>query len=184
MRTDVIVLNGGSSSGKSSLARRLQELLEAPWIVLGVDDLLAALPPSLVGDAPPLPDRRPLLRYGRSGQVIAEAAWSRVEAAWYRGLSAMARAGLGVILDDVLIGGGVAQQRVAALLDGLVVTWVGVRCDPAVAAAREAGRPDRIRGMAASQAVTVHDGVHYDVLVDTTSASSTECARTVLAHLP
>ena len=33
---DVIVLNGGSSSGKSSLARSLQELLVEPWIALGV----------------------------------------------------------------------------------------------------------------------------------------------------
>jgi chloramphenicol 3-O-phosphotransferase len=46
MATDVIVLNGGSSSGKSSIARRLQDLLDQPWITLGVDDLLDASAPS------------------------------------------------------------------------------------------------------------------------------------------
>jgi chloramphenicol 3-O-phosphotransferase len=30
--TEVIVLNGGSGSGKSSIARRLQDLLDRPWI--------------------------------------------------------------------------------------------------------------------------------------------------------
>jgi chloramphenicol 3-O phosphotransferase len=46
MATDVIVLNGGSSSGKSSIARRRQDLLDQPWITLGVDDLLDASAPS------------------------------------------------------------------------------------------------------------------------------------------
>lgn len=41
----VIVLNGGSSSGKSSIARCLQELLPDPWLTLGADTLVDALPP-------------------------------------------------------------------------------------------------------------------------------------------
>ncbi|MER7705595.1 chloramphenicol phosphotransferase [Kitasatospora sp. NPDC097605] len=45
----VIVLNGGSSSGKSSIARRLQEVLPDPWLTLGVDTLIAALPAALRG---------------------------------------------------------------------------------------------------------------------------------------
>lgn len=95
----------------------------------------------------------------------------------------MARAGLGVILDEVLLDGRVGQQRVAAALEGLSVLWVGVRCDAAVAAVRERARPDRTVGMAASQARRVHDGVNYDVVVDTTATSSEQCARTVVAHL-
>jgi hypothetical protein len=107
--TDVIVLNGGSSSGKSSLARSLQELLDEPWVTLGVDDLLAALAPSLVGDAPPPPGRPPLLAYRADGTVDVESSYRPVEAAWNAGLAAMARAGLGVILDEVLLDGGVGQ---------------------------------------------------------------------------
>jgi chloramphenicol 3-O phosphotransferase len=34
--TQVIVLNGGSSSGKATIARRLQEALPRPWIRMGV----------------------------------------------------------------------------------------------------------------------------------------------------
>jgi chloramphenicol 3-O-phosphotransferase len=40
----VIVLNGGSSSGKTSIARSLQRLLGTTWMTLGVDDLIRALP--------------------------------------------------------------------------------------------------------------------------------------------
>lgn len=183
MATDVIVLNGGSSSGKSSIARRLQELLEQPWITLGGDDLLAALAPSLVGDAPPRPGRAPLLRYGPGGEVLVDVAWQPVEEAWYEGIAAMARAGLRVIMDEVLLGGGAGQRKLAAVLRGLDVLWVGVRCDPAVAAAREGARSDRIAGMAASQAVKVHEGVVYDIVVDSATASVEECANAVLRHV-
>lgn len=183
MATSVIVLNGGSSSGKSSLGRALQELLDKPWIILGVDDLIAALAPSLVGEAPPQRGREPLIRYGSDGSVHVHPAWRPVEQAWYAGMAAVARAGLGVILDEVLLDGGAGQHRVTRSLPGLSLLWVGVRCDPAVAAQREKRRPERISGMAARQADTVHDGVRYDVIVDTTDASPDRCATAVLAHV-
>jgi chloramphenicol 3-O-phosphotransferase len=37
--TQVIVLNGGSSSGKAGIARCLQATLPQPWIRLGMDGL-------------------------------------------------------------------------------------------------------------------------------------------------
>jgi chloramphenicol 3-O-phosphotransferase len=42
---------------------------------------------------------------------------------------------------------------------------------------------ERIVGMAASQAVRVHEGVRYDVVVDTTTASTEQCARAVLCRV-
>jgi hypothetical protein len=58
---------------------------------------------------------------------------------------------------------------VASALAGLPVVRVGVRCAPEVAAARERGRPDRVDGMARLQAGRVHEGVVYDLVVDTTA---------------
>jgi chloramphenicol 3-O phosphotransferase len=40
---DVIVLNGGSSAGKSSIAAYLQDRLAGTWLTLGIDDLIRAL---------------------------------------------------------------------------------------------------------------------------------------------
>ena len=45
----------------------------------------------------------------------------------------------------------------------------------------EAAREDRIAGMAASQATIVHEGVAYDLEVDTTSTAPIECARVIAA---
>lgn len=180
---DVIVLNGGSSSGKSSIARHLQELLQDPWLRLGIDDLVDGLAPSLVDAGPARPGRAPLVRYAAGGQVLVGPGWRAVEEAWYAGVASMARAGLGVIVDEILLDGEAGQARLAARLRGLDVLWVGVRCDAAVAAAREASRDDRIGGMALSQAARVHEGVRYDLVVDTTNASPGECARAVLARV-
>jgi chloramphenicol 3-O phosphotransferase len=50
---EAIVLNGGSSSGKSSLARSLQNRLGPTWLTLGVDDLIRALPGGETGFSAP-----------------------------------------------------------------------------------------------------------------------------------
>jgi chloramphenicol 3-O phosphotransferase len=63
------------------------------------------------------------------------------------------------------------------------VLWVGVRCESTVAAGREVARGDRVAGMAESQADIVHQGVAYDLEVDTTHTESMECARLVAAHV-
>ncbi|ASW53807.1 chloramphenicol phosphotransferase CPT [Plantactinospora sp. KBS50] len=169
-QTQVIVLNGGSSSGKSGIARCLRHLLPQPWITLGIDDLIERLPPAMV-------------TFGPRGEVILGAGFDELQHAWLVGVAAMARAGAPVIIDDVFLGGAASQERLRAHLDGLRVLWVGVRCAPDVAAAREIARGDRAAGMAASQAEVVHRGVGYDVEVDTGRAESLDCARIIAGHV-
>jgi len=41
------VLNGGSSSGKSGIARCLQAILPDPWLAVGDDMLIEAMPASM-----------------------------------------------------------------------------------------------------------------------------------------
>jgi chloramphenicol 3-O phosphotransferase len=176
MTIQMIILNGGSSSGKSGIVGCLQALLPDPWLAFGCDSFVEALPAKLqTSDAGIL--------VAADGTVSVGADFQALEAAWREGVGAMARAGARIIIDDVFLGGGASQQRWLKALGGLAVLWVGVRCDSAVAAAREAARGDRTRGMAASQADVVHAGVFYDLNVDTTHTESLVCARTIAAHL-
>jgi len=174
--THVIVLNGGSSSGKSGISRCLKAILPLPWINLGVDDLIERLPPSLTGSGSGV-------AFGQQGEVILGDGWRELETAWTTGVAAMARAGARIIIDDVFLSGRTSQERLRAHLTGLDVLWVGVRCDPGTAAAREIARGDRVPGMAAAQAETVHAGVVYDLEVDTTRTESLDCARAIAEHL-
>jgi chloramphenicol 3-O phosphotransferase len=168
----VVVLNGASSSGKTSLARALQRLLPYHYLTFGIDSLIAAMPLQLDGAAEGLlihPD----------GRVEVGPAFLALESAWRRGLAAMARSGVRLVLDEVLLGGGEEQRQWNEALAGLSVLWVGVHCDPDVIAAREAARGDRVAGMAALQAAYVHQGVAYDLEVDTSRASPEACAALV-----
>src|ERR1700679_2219711 len=110
MSVQVIVLNGGSSSGKTSIARCLQAILPQPWISLSVDDLVAALPPSLT-------DSGAGIAFGQQGEVVIGGGFREIEAAWMAGVAAMARAGARVIFDDVFLGGAASQERVRAGLE-------------------------------------------------------------------
>lgn len=121
--------------------------------------------------------------FGPDGSMTVGEDFRRAEASWYAGLAAMGRCGTGLILDEVFLGGGSSQERLAAALAGLPVVWVGVRCEPEVAAGRERNRPDRVGGMARLQALRVHEGVVYDLVVDTTAASAADCARVIASHL-
>lgn len=173
MAIQVIVLNGTSSSGKTSIGRCLQTMLATPWLLLGIDDLTRAVPDKGIDDGT-------LLQVSATGQVEVGPGWRSLEASWYQAIATIASSGTGVIVDEVLLDGGSGQERLRTALSGLEVLWVGVTCDLAVARARQARRPDRVAGQAESQAPVVHQGVEYDLIVDTSHASSESCAARVL----
>ncbi|GAA3585501.1 hypothetical protein GCM10022419_079340 [Nonomuraea rosea] len=175
VKTQVIVLNGGSSSGKSGIARCLQAILPDPWLAVGIDTMIQAMPTSLqISEAG--------ITISPDGEVSVGPDFRTLDAAWVEGVAAMARAGARVIVDEVFLGGAGSQQRWQKALAGLDVLWVGVRCESAVAAGREIARGDRVPGMAVLQAEVAHQGVVYDLEVDTTRTESLECARIIAAH--
>ena len=175
MVTQVIVLNGGSSSGKSGIARCLQAILPDPWLAFGTDNLIQAMPMSLQTSAAGI-------EFAQDGGVIVGPEFRTLEAAWIAGIAAMANAGARIIVDEVFVGGAASQQRWKNALGALPVLWVAVRCDATVAAGRELARGDRIIGMAASQAALVHRGIVYDLQVDTTHTEALECAQAIAAY--
>jgi len=124
-----------------------------------------------------------LLHIGKTGQVDVGPRWRDLEASWYLGIAAIATGGTGVIVDEVFLGGRRSQERLRTAFGGLGVLWVGVKCDREVARAREALRQDRVPRMAESQAAVVHEGVEYDMTVDTSHASPGSCAADILSRM-
>lgn len=176
VHTDVVVLNGGSSAGKSTIASSLQALLAKPWLTIGVDNLIDALGPAATGSGS-------VITFSPDGGVDTGELFRQAEGAWYQGLAAIARSGTGVIIDESFLGGGASQFRLSSALADLKVLWVGVHCDPEVASSREVSRTNRVRGMARAQSSLVHEGVNYDVEVDTSETSAIECAHLILARM-
>lgn len=176
MTARLIILNGGSSSGKTAIVRALQEVLEDPWLGFSVDDFVDALPAKLEGS----PDG---IVIGPDGEVSVGPAFRELEVGWTAGIVAMCRAGGRVLMDDVFLGGPASQQRWRDAVGDVETVWVGVHCDPQVAALRELTRGDRPPGMAEGQALVVHQGITYDVEVDTSHTEAIDCARTIAAYV-
>ncbi|GAA1124792.1 hypothetical protein GCM10009630_23380 [Kribbella jejuensis] len=173
MTARLIIINGGSSSGKTGIVRCLQAVLPDPWLGLSVDDFVDALPAVMEGG----------IEFGPDGGVSVGPAFRALEAAWTAGIVAMCRAGGRAIVDDVFLGGASSQQRWRDAVGDLETVFVGVHCDPKIAAGREIARGDRTRGMAEQQAYVVHEGVTYAVEVDSSHTESIDCACAIAAYL-
>ncbi len=158
----VVLLNGPSSSGKSTLAAELQLQLADPWFHLGVDDFL-----------------KRLLLEDHQDQLVAELA--PVMRGIHAAMAAVARAGNRVIIDHVLAQPGWADE-LRDLLAGTSCLWVGLNCDLDVVEARERVR-HREPGTARGQLDTVHEGIRYDLELDTSRLGPQEGATRVKAVL-
>src|ERR1700733_12551308 len=155
----VLILNGGSSAGKTTLGRSLQSALSDTWLLLGLDLLIWTLPPRMINHANGLSVHE--------GVIVRGDLFMSLYAGFQSAVATLARSGVNVLLDDLTLDGTADQQRWSEVLQGLDVLWVGVRCAPAIAAEREARRQSRLPGIACHQAESVHVGVRYDVEVDT-----------------
>src|ERR1700689_2620762 len=105
---DVLVLNGPSGAGKTPPAAALQDVFDETWLVFGVDTLISALPLALleihrdahIGAHPREHDVRPGgISFDADGAITVGPEFRRLESAWLEGLSAVADAGVRLILD-------------------------------------------------------------------------------------
>ena len=168
----VILLNGTSSAGKTTLAHALVEQFAetgACWIVIGIDDYLGRLPPAWhrIGDhVGARADDGFVFDLAVPGGIRVGPVGEQLLAAYRSAVRGAALAGLHVVVDDVALGAGAVDAWNAALA-GLDVLRVRVDAAGAVKEAREAARGDRLVGLAQAQGAFVHDGMQYDLTVDT-----------------
>jgi chloramphenicol 3-O phosphotransferase len=128
-------------------------------VLLGIDLFIWMLPPDMMNDVNGLSVHE--------GVIVRGDLFMSLYAGFQAAVAALARSGVNVLLDDLTLDGIADQRRWNNALEGLNVLWVGVRCDPAIAAEREVRRKSRLPGIARYQAHSVHVGVIYDVEVDT-----------------
>lgn len=184
-RGRVIVLNGTSSAGKSTLLRALQARLDGPWLGVGIDTVVFALPKRYLDP----PGWSEVFRYvpaepGSQAPFRIETGelGHRLVEGMHRMVAALADAGLSVIVDHVLLEPGWLPD-LASRLAGHDVLFVGVRCPLDVVVAREAARKDRTIGQAAAQFERVHVAGGYDVEVDTARSTADDAAAAIVAAL-
>lgn len=161
----IIFLNGTSSSGKSSIARELLDVLDGdPYFHLAVDGISA-----MRADREVAPD-------------ALDAVLKRTRMGYHRAVAGMAAAGNDLVVDHVLSEPWRIEDCLTVLA-GADVHLVGVHCPLDELERRERERGDRPPGLAAYQYQRVHAHGLYDVEVDTGTATPRECAELIKAHV-
>lgn len=164
-RGRVILLNGASSSGKSSIGSVLPRVLVGPWFFFPVDALgaMRSIEPDRTLDADEI-----------------DAILRRTRLGYHRAVAGLASVGNDAIMDYPLSEPW-RLNDLLNVLDGYDVTLVDVHCDPDELDRRERARGDRPVGLARSQNVFRHED--RDLVVDTTHTSAETCASAIADRL-
>ena len=161
-RGRVILLNGASSSGKSSIGRALLAVLPDPWFLMPVDTISGM---------------RSTVHARALAEVEAQETLRRTRRGYHRAVAALASVGNDVIMDYPLSEPW-RLDDLLDVLDGYEVTLVEIRCSPEELDRREKSRGDRLIGLASSQTTVFAHGA-FDIAVDTTSTAPEACAMTI-----
>jgi chloramphenicol 3-O phosphotransferase len=152
----LLILNGPSSSGKSSIAREMQKILPGTFLHYPLDAFLNMLPEAAANYE----------------------AFAQVAQAMDKAAIAFLQDGHNLIIDTVSIDGSVARMR--ENFKPYAPFMVGVKTSPDVLAQREKDRGDREIGLAASQINHVHRSIVYDFEIDTSDITAAEAAQKIV----
>lgn len=184
----IVILNGAPRAGKSSIAAAIQESFEGVWMNLGADAYILGITP---------PKLRPGLGLRPGGEAPRlEPLIPVFYAALYESIAAHSRLGLNVVTDVGHHDSYTKPLKIlpdcARRLAGLPVLFVGVRCPIEEIMRRgNAGQPDRATRYETSTPddpvpatmMRFQEAVHvpgiYDLEVDTSVLSPTECAERI-----
>lgn len=185
----IIWLNGTSSVGKSTIAKKLQEILSQPYLHTGIDHFLAAVPWSrlfVYSDSTTQTAAEGWFLPFCNGTLIGAPCLGPVAYQWLDGMYAsfatLASAGINLIVDDVIYDPKVLQMAVTHLAE-LPVLFVGLHCPVEEAMRRELARGDRAPGGAAIFHGRVHQQGSYDLELDTAQLSTAEVVEQIRCAL-
>ena len=192
----IVILNGPSRSGKTSIAQAIQEMSGEPWINLGMDAHIAMTSPAYrpgVGLRPWRAEGH-VSEPGRVPLAVLEDVVPILYAALYESVAAHARLGINVVTDiyhhDFYTRPRGILADCARRLRGLPVLFVGVLCPIDVVWQRREATwgqvydevDERTRNAVelAQEAARAH---RYDLELDTSLLTPGECADAILERL-
>ena len=159
----ILLLNGTSSSGKTSLAKAMQSAMpERQFLHVRLDAFREMEPAGF---------------FGASQAASAPLRVAALCRAMHAAVAEYAGHGQNVIFDHVL--SAAAWHYLLEDFDKETLYLIEVQCAIGELLRREAARCDRPPGLAQSQVDAIHAGRDYDLSIDTTSSDPARCAASV-----
>lgn len=181
----VIILNGPSAVGKSSIIKAFQDKQDTPWLGMGIDNLFVGvvsmkflLDPSYnVMQGFPTEDaggKLFTLHIGSEGQKIING--------MHRAIAAYARAGNNVIVDYITYDPAWITDLQASL-QGINTVYAGVTASLETIQQREKSRGTSPEGHGRSLHESVHQGWNYDLKIDTDAITADQAAEIITQYI-
>ena len=165
----VIVLNGTSSSGKTTLARAFQAIAPRLFLNFSIDNILYALPVETID------------RISR-GADISDLDLPRLVGAFYGCVKQLLGLGHDLVIDHAVTARYHADLLLSAV-EGHDAVLIGIDCSLTTLNQREMARGDRRVGMAEQQMKSIHTWLAYDAVIDTSAMTPADAARRVVEVL-
>ncbi|WBY18009.1 zeta toxin family protein (plasmid) [Erythrobacteraceae bacterium WH01K] len=167
----IVVINGVSSVGKTSVAKAIQNHARGAFLHVQMDDFLRMLPRRA------LESREGLVFERIDSQTIDVKFGDLIEralAGMRSAVASMAECGNNMVIDDVFLADEDVHYR--RLLSRFEYRLVGLFAPLEIVQERERVRGDRDIGLAKGQYERVHTGRIYDLKMDTSQASPDQIA--------
>ena len=161
----IVIINGVSSSGCSSLVDRFCSVVEDGYHKVHVDEYCKQLPSGM---------------WERCGH--SDAGWAEIGKSFNKHLAALAHR-YDRIIADALYKLPSASEHLFSTLGRDRVFFVQLYCEIEELERREAARGDRPPGLARSQFNAVYSFDDYDLWIDSTRKSVDECVKELWAEL-
>lgn len=175
----IILLNGASSAGKSSIVKELQSVLDNLFLGMGMDKFMSMVPANYQGLGK---NAAQMWSWEKSsddqGELMTIKVGSRGNSyilGMYECVKIMATRGFNIIIDDVCLDVELLK-KIALELRQFTTYFIGITCQLTVLEKRERLRGNRLINSARGQHTIVHHSYKYDIIVDTTETSARDCA--------
>lgn len=177
----IIILNGISSVGKTTLAKAIQQVADSDFLYVSMDGFIGMLPDGRETDARWFPATQGESSKGRWASVANGPSGAILLENMRRTIEALAESGFDVVVDEVCTATEMSDCRNRLMDHKLHI--VKVTADLLLVLRRERERGDRLIGLARDQMDRLHAGIEYDQVVDTGNMTAEGCANAILSRV-
>ncbi|NRA74252.1 MAG: AAA family ATPase [Rickettsiales bacterium] len=184
----VIFVNGPSSSGKTAIAKKLQDKLDSPYLYISIDKIIGMMPDKLNNWHGKKTEHGFWwhLSTDKQGNQLAEIQLGsfahKISLLLKKIAITMLKSDHNIIIDDVCLTNDSFKQW-KKILAPYKTIYIALKTSTKILEKREKERNNRMLGSARAQNITIHDGKKYDLEINTETTSIEVASQKIIRHL-
>jgi chloramphenicol 3-O phosphotransferase len=179
-KPQIIFLNGPACAGKTTTAKEIQNKMEKPFLIVGMDSFLAMFPPHLIGQSEAAKEG---FYFNKEKSEFSFGKWGiRLDVGKIQAIKALAEAKNNLIIDEVILTKEILLDYARALKN-YTILFVGLECPLKILQERELARKYQTPGISEAMNKIVHNHSEYDLKINTGNITPAEAADKIIEAL-